>query len=64
MASLEKTCVKLAYSNGRETLSFTFSVAMASSVAVVSLTTNREFGRKYLQLSWRILLIWQLFRDC
>ena len=56
--------MKLAYSDGRETLDFAFSVAMASSVAIVSLATNREFGRKCLQSSQRILLIWQLFREC
>ena len=59
VASLEKTWAKSAYSDGRETLGFVFSVVMASSVAVVSLVmvssvavmslaTNREFGRKCL----------------
>ena len=50
MASLEKTWAKLAYSDGRETLDFAFSVAMASLIAIVSLATTREFRRKSLQL--------------
>ena len=37
MASLEKTEVKLANSEGRVGLGFAFSAAMASSVAVVIL---------------------------
>ena len=49
MASFEKTWAKLAYSDGREVLGFTFSVAMASSVAVVSLAMNGEFKRKCFQ---------------
>ena len=49
MASLEKTWAKLAYSDGREILGFAFSVAMVSSVTIVSLATNREFRRKHLQ---------------
>ena len=57
VASLEKTWAKSAYSDGSETFGFIFSVVMASSVAVVSLTTNREFWRKHLQSSQRILLI-------
>ena len=48
MASLEKTWVKLAYSDGRETLGFAFSVAMMSSITVVSLVMTGEFGRKCL----------------
>ena len=48
VASLEKTWVKWVYSDGREILGFTFSVAMASSVAIVSLATNREFGKNCL----------------
>ena len=58
VASLEKTWVKSAYPDGRETLGFAFSVAMASSVAIVSLATNGEFRRKCLQSPRRILLIW------
>ena len=54
VASLEKTWAKSAYSNRSETLDLTFSVAMASSVAMVSLATNGEFKRKCLQLSQRI----------
>ena len=49
--------MKLAYSDRRETLGFTFSVAIASSVVIVSLAMNGEFGRKRLQSLWRILLI-------
>ena len=49
VAFLEKTWVKSAYSDRRETLSFAFSVVMASSVAIVSLATNRKFRRKCLQ---------------
>ena len=64
MTSLEKTWAKLAYSKGRETLGFAFSVATASSVAVVTLAIIGEFGRKCLQLSWRILLMRQLFKEC
>ena len=41
--------MKLVYSDGRETLDFAFSMAIASSIAVVSLTTNEEFGRNHLQ---------------
>ena len=48
MTSLEKTWVKLAYSDRRETLGFAFSVAMAGSVAIISLATNGEFGRNHL----------------
>ena len=55
--------MKLEYSDGRETLGFAFSVAMTSSVAVVSLAMNGEFGRKRLQSPRRILLICQLFRE-
>ena len=50
MASFEKTWAKLTYSDGRETLGFAFSVAMASSVVMVSLVTVGEFERKHLQL--------------
>ena len=57
VASLEKTWVKLMYSNGRETLGIALSVMMVSSVAVVSLATTREFGRNLLQSPYRILLI-------
>ena len=49
VASLEKTWVKSAYSDRSETLGFAFSMAMASSVAIVSLATNGEFRRKHLQ---------------
>ena len=56
-ASLEKTWMKSAYSDGSETLGFAFSVVMASSVAIVSLAMNGEFRRKHLQLLRRILLI-------
>ena len=48
MASFEKTWVKFVYSDGRETFGFTFSVVMASSVAIVSLAMNREFRRNLL----------------
>ena len=48
VASLEKTWAKSAYSDGRETLGFAFLVAIASSVAIVSLAMNREFRRKRL----------------
>ena len=57
VASLEKTLVKSAYSDGRETLGFTFSVVMVSSVAIVSLVMMGEFGRKCLQSPQRILLM-------
>ena len=64
VASLEKTCVKLVYSDRREALGFAFSVAMASLVAIVSLATTGEFWRKCLQSPQRILLMRQLFREC
>ena len=57
MASFEKTQAKLAYSDGSETLGFAFSVAMASSVTVVSLAMKGEFRRKCLQSPQRIQLI-------
>ena len=63
VASFKKTWAKLAYSDGSETLGFAFSAAMASSIAIVSLTTNREFGRNRLQLPQRILLIRRLFKE-
>ena len=50
VASLEKTWVKSAYSDGSETLGFTFSVVIVSSIAIVSLAMNREFRRNLLQL--------------
>ena len=46
VASLEKTWTKLAYSNERKTLGFACLVVIASSVAVVSSATMREFERK------------------
>ena len=49
--------MKSAYSDRREILGFALSVAIASSVAVVSLAMMGEFGKKCLQLSQRILLI-------
>ena len=58
VASFENTWAKSAYSDGSEVLGFTFSVTIASSIAVVSLAMNREFERKHLQLPWRILFIW------
>ena len=58
MASFEKTWAKSAYSDRREVLGFAFSVAMTSSVTIVSLAMNGEFRRKCLQLPQRILLIW------
>ena len=64
MASFEKNWVKSTYSGGREILGFACLVAMVSSVVVISLAMNREFGRNRLQSSWRILLIWRLFREC
>ena len=64
MASLEKTWAKSAYSDRRETLGFTFSVVMVSSVTIVSLATMEEFGKKHLELSQRILLMKWLFREC
>ena len=64
VASLEKTWAKSVYSDRSETLGFAFSVAIASSVAVVSLVTNGEVGRKRLQSPQRILLIWRLFKEC
>ena len=42
--------MKLAYSDGREALGFAFSMAMESSVAIVSLEMNGEFRRNHLQL--------------
>ena len=51
MASLEKIWVKSAYSDRREILGFTFSVAMVSSVAMISLAMTGEFERNLLQLS-------------
>ena len=57
MAFLEKTWAKLAYSDGRETLGFAFSVVIVSSIAMVSLAMNGEFGRNRLQLPQSILLI-------
>ena len=50
MASLEKTWAKLAYFARRGTFSFMFSMAMVSSVAVVSLAMTGELGRNLLQL--------------
>ena len=57
VASLEKTCAKSVYSDRSEILGFAFFVAMASSVAMVSLTMNGEFERNLLQSPQRILLI-------
>ena len=64
MASLEKTWAKLAYSDRREVFSLAFTVAIVSSVIVVSLTMTGEFRRNLLQSPQRILLMRWLFREC
>ena len=50
--------MKSVYLDGSKTLGFAFSVVMVSLVAMMSLATNGEFGRKRLQSPRRILLIW------